>query len=212
MPPTWYLDWVKNYLVTNGANDATNQQMLISWFNAFDALRATPQEMVKATVDVLALTNRPIRMGDHFAALRVAIVTRRADAAARAIADYSAEDRGACVECGNTGSVIVPHPSHANAERWNPVYTVAKTEFYPTAGVVCRCEAGRRIVACQQNVEGRPKQMTLDHYEQYANGNWREQIDEQRQRNKAIRDTEVAIDPNAILKTLASQFAVGRKK
>lgn len=208
----WYLDWVKNYLVANGANDATNQQMLLSWHVAFIALRATPQEMARATMDVLALTDRPIRMADHFAAIRATIVSNRSDAKNREIANYSAEDRGACVLCGNTGSVAVPHPAKCDAERWQPVFTTAKTEFYPTAGVVCRCEAGRRIVACQMNNEGRPKQMTLDYYEQYVNGNWKEQMREQRERNRAIRDTELAIDPRAILKNLSNQYVMGCKR
>lgn len=188
--PSWYLEWVSKYLVANEANTAPNQAMLKTWWRGFDAMRATAAELDRSIFDVLALNSRPIRMADHFSLIRAEIVRRRSEAAKTAIANYSEKDLGQCVLCGGSGTVSVPHHRFATGERWRPYYSTGKKEIFPTVGVVCSCDAGRRIVACQQSNEDHKKQMTLDHYENFVNGNWREQLAEQRERNRAIIETE----------------------
>ncbi len=205
--PSWYLEWVSAYLAANDANTAPNQAMLKTWWPAFAAMVAEPAELHRAIYDVLALTNRPIRTADHFSAIRTSILSRRAENAKSNVADYSQQDRGQCVLCGNTGIIVVPHPRHCSGEGWRPVYTTSGKESYPTAGVLCSCSTGRRAAQLQASKDEHQRAMTIETYEITTNGHWREQMAQRREAERTIREVEASCDARALVKNLAQRVA-----
>jgi|694.fasta_scaffold06344_12 hypothetical protein len=201
--PGWYLEWIAAYLTANDANTGTNQAMLKAWWPGFVALRADPAEMRQAIYDVLALTDRPIRTADHFAAIRSAILNRRADRAKAAVKDYSAEDRGLCTECGDTGWIIVPHHKHSSAEGWRPAYSSTAKEIFVTCAVLCACSIGRRFADAQKERDESQRAMGIEAYQNFVNSNWRQQMIDRRSDREALYRTEAAIDPKAMIGQIA---------
>lgn len=200
-----YLAWIKAHLTTFGALNPANVATLTAWFPAFDAMLATSHELQKSTYAVLSLESQPVGWGSHFVAIRTEIVRQRAEQAKRQVEDYSAPDRGACVLCGGSGIVVVPHPKHCSAEGWRPIYTASGKEYYPTAGVLCTCSVGMRAAQLQVAKDESQRSLSLETYKLAANGNWREQMRERREAVTTIRQVESAIDPKALIQQLAKR-------
>lgn len=200
--PGWYLDWVKQHRTTFGLHTAEASAAFAAWWPAFNAMSVTRDELTAATYAVLNGGPAPMRLADHYQALRTALGlvrdTARGAEQKRRLAE-SGNDRGTCADgCRDTGYVTVPHPKHCSAEGWRPYHhNAAGNPVYVTAAVACRCGAGRRLHERQQSAAAESGQtsrvvMTLSSYEDTVNSNWRGHMEYRDAEAKAFAEIDYA--------------------
>jgi hypothetical protein len=192
--PAWYANWVRHHATTFGLHAPEAVAAFAAWWPAFNAMGADHRELTASTYAVLNGGPAPMRLADHYQALRTALGTVRdaARAKADAVTHY---DRGECADgCGDSGYVTVPHPRYCSAEGWRPHHHAAGRPVYATAAVTCRCDRGRRIHAQQQSaVLNDPKArttMSLSDYEDRVNSNWRGHMEYRAAESKAFADID----------------------
>lgn len=198
--PAWYSDWMKHHRTTFGLHTAEAVAALSAWWPAFQAMAVDARELTAATYAVLNAGPAPMRLSDHYQALRTALGLVRDTA--RGKADKArleaGHDRGVCADgCGDTGYVIVPHPKHCSGEGWRPSHhNAAGNPVYVTAAVSCRCGVGRRTHERQQSaaIEDQGKadkvSLTLSAYEDRVNSNWRGHVEYRAAEAKAFADID----------------------
>lgn len=202
--PDWYLDWVKSHRTTFGLHTPEASAAFAAWWPAFRAMSATASELGVATLVVLNAGPAPMRLADHYQALRTALGAVRDKARSTAEtqrAALPAPDRGVCADgCGDTGYVTVPHPRFCSAEGWrHSHHNAAGNPVYVTAAVTCRCAVGRRSHERQQSAamadggKAGGVALTLSAYEDRVNSSWRSHMEYR----DAEAKSQVEIDAHA---------------
>lgn len=212
--PEWYSAWMKHHRTTFGLHTAEAVAALGAWWPAFNAMGADHNELTAATYAVLNAGPAPMRLSDHYQAIRHALGLVRDVARGKAEkARHESHDRGVCADgCGDTGYVIVPHPKHCSAEGWRPSHhNSSGNPVYVTAAVSCRCEAGRRSHERQQSAaledSGKADKvaLTLSAYEDRVNSNWRGHMEYRQAEANALADIDLSA--KASFETAMRQFA-----
>ena len=210
--PEWYTIWAALHLKTFAIVSKDNMQTLELWWPAFRSMGVEEQELHNATQRVLSCQDAPMRVADHYSAIKVSIANDRIDRLRRSEAAQMATgpDYSKCADCGNSGWVVVPHPKHCDAFEWRPHrYSGQGDAIHATASVLCsRCNIGKTFIARQANNEDTPREkaMVLEWYENHVNGNWREQIKDLQDQKATIRDVEAnnaARDTTSVIRTFA---------
>ena len=145
--PAWYANWVRHHATTFGLHGPEAVAAFAAWWPAFNAMGADHRELTASTYAVLNGGPAPMRLADHYQALRTALGIVRDKArvdAGKARHAGNDNDRGQCDDgCGESGYVVVPHPKHCSAEGWRPSHhNAAGNPVYVTAAVTCRCDRG----------------------------------------------------------------------
>jgi hypothetical protein len=205
--PGWYSEWA----------DAHRLAFLLKaewldaawlWWPVFDGLRATPRELGAATRDVQQMDAPPTYPGDHLPAVKAALGRLRNAAAADARRRCEQEDdgRGVCVDCLDTGWVVVPHPRWVVAGAWEPTrYTRAGDPQYVTATATCACWRGRQSSDTLSRRE--KKHLTIEVYAGWL-PDWRRVLQTVREAEAVRRAAEEKLPatPGGIVNRLAGQF------
>lgn len=216
MLPDWYSDWVRKHLVRFGLVSADNVAMFGSWWPSFAARNLTAAELSRATDAIHNRNQHPTKASDHYLEIKIVISSAR-DAEMKRSEQSDEPDRGVCSDCGETGYIAVPHPKFCNAMEWRPVrHNWAGDPVYATAAVICRCWKGRKFATAQEADVlngGRKQTLTIGEYEEQVNGDWRRQVLERSEADKAVSNAQNAM-PKAtekeILQRLADSFAGGK--
>lgn len=198
MLPEWYSSWIRLHLVQFAIVTADNVATFGSWWQSFSALGFTPDELNRATRHVRNLPEEtaPTRVGDHYHAVKLAVVNERDRNRQKAV-NYD-DSRGLCADCGDTGFISVPHPRFCDAVGWRPDrHNVHGDPIYTTCAVICRCWKGRQFAERQQagEMEGKPpKTLTIGKYEETVNGDWRRQIRERDDQRRTVSLVEAGME------------------
>lgn len=212
--PPDYVEWAKTHLRTFAIASTENLATFGLWWPAFRAMGCTFNELHAATQTILRGGPAPMKVSDHYHALKMAVASERTSMANRNAQTriQTGTDRGRCAECDFTTVVTVPHPAHCSAEGWRPArYNAQGDAVYVTAGVLCnRCKPGQDAIARQRSAAaapgGKPGMMTLDGYEDFVNGNWREQLHDRTEQARAIAEVQSGLTAVDLAPNLASRM------
>lgn len=184
--PEWYAAWVRTYTAAFGIGSDHVDGMLV-WFRGFTAAGYTRAEMEAAVPEVIAGPTTPRWPSEHLAAVKAAVARLRAERLSRA-SEAPDFDRPRCPDCAGTGWVVVPYFADLRGGEWVPERTTAGGPKFRTGAVACRCPAGLRTVAAEQDRGRRP--MALDLYERLYDPAWRDHLAERDHADKVIREVE----------------------
>jgi hypothetical protein len=191
----WYVEWAKEYLRLFGIATNENLTTLTLWGRSFCAMQFTYGEMklAEAIVRNLPKETAPARVGDHYYAIKSAVTSSREMTRQKIETTVSADDKGRCSDCGESGFIIVPHPKFCTAMEWRPNGNSRHGDpIFPTAAVLCRCWKGRKFDErqAQDRLDGKTVCMPVTTYEETVNANWRNQMRERAEQRRIVANVE----------------------
>jgi len=215
--PAWYLAWMNHHLLTFGIKTHDAVQAFTNWYGMFAAFGYTEAELREATASVINSGPPPVRIGDHYLAIKKAIGAARNTRQREELDSDTHPDLGRCVDCGDTGIVSVPHPDFADPQGWRPIkHNAAGDPVYCRMGVTCRCNRGHQIHQAQLSrvVEKKLKaaSMTLEEYTDTKNYTWRQQIADEYARRKHNLAVESSLTMPNLMKLLDEQMKPRREE
>lgn len=210
--PEWYGKWVTRHLLTFGILDTSNSTTLFCWWDTFNTYSYTDAELTEATRTILAAPEMPIRLGDHYYAIKRAVSKIRDDKRKH---DENQRDRdddtwGRCPACNNTAMVPVPHPSFADPHGWRPKgHNRVGEPIMVETTVLCKCWHGEKMREAETNAIQAKKRkgysLTLEEYESGMNYTWKAQMAAEHDRKKKNMATENTLTMPLLMARLVSQ-------
>ena len=210
--PDWYRLWMDFHLGLFCIDETPISAAFMRWWPAFEAMRATAEELTEATNLFHREKDSPVRIAEHFDRLcaQLADIRTRRDNLLAIKRELDVDKIGACSDCGDSGYAAVPHPlnigtrddgskywkEHHYGETGNPIYY--------RASVVCICPKGRKVKDWQERVDvpkkGKAKPaekkraMLLEDYQMKIFDGWRREVSDVEAKLKTIRETRAVND------------------
>lgn len=164
-----FSEWARHHCTVFGLFTPQQVEMVSSWQPLFDSCGWTAADL-KAATNWLAANCPPEFPSRHLGAIQQCVRSRRA-------IDLDAmrerPDRPACIKCGGSGMLIVPHLIGVRNREWVGIKVAwsGRVQFY-TCSIRCQCERGH-FLQCTDRKGNRL--MDQDEYEG-TNPGWRQQM------------------------------------
>jgi hypothetical protein len=201
----WFVVASKEYMLRAGWSGADDEARMFTWLPSLEKLCVSKAEFDTAS-QRMQESGFPLARANHLASLLAQVKALRESERERTNADR-ARSTEACLTCGGSGLVAVPHPRHFNKDgQWAGGYMCS---------AVCGCPAGDKWNSVQVVRGGYPVlPLTLERYEREVCANWREWLDwwaaekDKRDRARHTPKPQSAIEINPFKKALKQ--AVGK--